>query len=178
MADDYESEAGLQEQTESPTRKWMKNAQNGAVRAFNAVKWILLVVGFFLVLAIIASWNMNRNQTYSKQELQQIRSLVLYAAKSAEEAERIGRDDPLQALLHANYAVCYVNAAKHMVNEQTIEGLSGADMGELEQYLTQLQQTLLHTVERRCKKMPPSMPRGGRVIATAQRQQQQQQQQQ
>lgn len=126
---------------------WMSKVKAGAVRVFHAVKWVALVVVFFLLLAIIASWNMNRKKTYSKEELQNIRSLVLYAAKSAEEAERIGRDDPLQALLHANYAVCYVNAAKHMVDEKTIAGLIGADIQEIEQYLNQLQQTLLSTVE-------------------------------
>lgn len=126
---------------------WMSNLKAGALRVFHAVKWVLLVILVFLVLAIIASWNMNRNVRYSKQELQNIRSLMLYAAKSAEEAERIGTDDPLQALLHANYAVCYVNAAKHMVDDKTIQGLLGSSVAELEQYLAQLQQTLLNQVE-------------------------------
>lgn len=138
---------------------WMSRVKAGALRVFHAVKWVALVVVFFLLLAIVASWNMNRKKSYSKQELQNIRSLVLYAAKSAEEAERIGRDDPLQALLHANYAVCYVNAAKHMVDEKTIEGLIGADVQEIEQYLNQLQQTLLSTVEYQIltPKAPPTL---------------------
>jgi len=139
----------LDESGKNEKKNIFKTIRKKGLEIFHAVKWVLLVVGVFFVLAVIASWNMNRNQTYSKQELQQIKSLTLYAAKSAEEAERIGRDDPLQALLHANYAVCYINAAKHMVNEQTIENLMGADMNELEQYLTQLQETLLGSVEQR-----------------------------
>lgn len=127
-------------------------------KAFHAVKWILLVVFAFIILALIASWNMRRSQKYSKEELQNIKSLVLYAAKSAEEAERIKQTDPLQALLHANYAVCYVNAAKHMVNEKTIGGLLGADVQELEQYLTLLQQSLLNTVEYQILKPSEAIP--------------------
>ena len=130
---------------------WWKGVQNAAVKVFDVLKWVLLVVAVFLVLALLASWNMNRHKTYSKQELQQVHSLVLYAAKSAEEAERVGRTDPMQGLLNANYAVCYVNAAKHMVNDETLESLVGTSMAELEQYLNQLQHTLLQTVLKQCE---------------------------
>ncbi len=149
---EQEEEGGKEEEkvATKPTKKssdWINSLKKGTIRVFHAIKWALLVILFFVVLAIFASWNMKRNKKYSKEELSNIRSLVLYAAKSAEEAERIAEENPLQALLHANYAVCYVNAAKHMVTEQAIEGMLGTDIQELEQYLTQLQQTLLITVE-------------------------------
>lgn len=151
---------------------WWKGVQSAAVKVFNVVKWVLLVIAVFLVLALIASWNMNRHKTYSKQELQQVHSLVLYAAKSAEEAERVGRTDPMQGLLNANYAVCYVNAAKHMVNDETLESLVGTSMAELEQYLNQLQHTLLQTVLKQCE-----VGQLRQQSLAVQKQQQQQQQQ-
>ena len=52
----------------------------------------------------------------------------------------------VQALLHADYSVCYVSAAKHLVDRQTIESLIGTDLNELEAYLKSLQQRLLERV--------------------------------
>ena len=109
-------------------------------------KWILLVVIIFAALAAISIYNARRKRNLTPHQLERIRSLLQYASKSADEAERIADDQPIQALLHADYAVTYFSAARHLVDEKTIESLLGTDFAELQQYLQQLQQRLLERV--------------------------------
>lgn len=130
----------------SKPRKSFKQMCEPLKGVWNVLKWVLLVVLVFAVLAAVSAWNIRRSKTYTKEELERIRSLLEYSAKSAEEAERTERDDPLQALLHANYAICYLNASKHIVDEKAVESLLGAHVPELEHYLKQLQHRLLDTV--------------------------------
>lgn len=110
-----------------------------AKKLWQPLRWVLLVVAVFTVLALASVWNMKRAKTFSKAELSRIQSLLQYSAKSAQEAEKAERDDPLQALLHANYALCYLNACKHIVDTKTIESLLGTNAGELDAYLQDLQ---------------------------------------
>lgn len=115
-------------------------------KMWNSFRWVLLVVAVFTVLALASVWNMKRAKTYTKSELSRIQSLLQYAAKSAEEAERAEKTDPLQALLHANYALCYLNASKHIVDAKTIESLLGSNVDEMDRYLKDLQHRQLQRV--------------------------------
>jgi len=115
-------------------------------KIWHSVKWILLVVVIFAALAAVSIFNSRRKRHLTPHQLERIRSLLQYASKSADEAERIADEQPIQALLHADYAVTYFSAARHMVDEKTIESLLGTDFNELQQYLQQLQQRLLERV--------------------------------
>lgn len=132
--------------------RW-KRMKDGAVRVFNSIKWVLLVIIVLVVVALLARWNVDRTKRYSPAALDKVKQLVEYAGKSAEEAERT-QHDPMQSLLHANYAVCYVNAAKHMVDDETLQKLVVTDMAELEEYLKQLQQRAIQLVEHQATSTP------------------------
>jgi len=115
-------------------------------KIWKSVKWILLVVLIFAALAAVSIFNSRRKRHLTPHQLERIRSLLQYASKSADEAERIAEEQPIQALLHADYAVTYFSAARHLVDEKTIESLLGTDFNELQRYLQQLQQRLLERV--------------------------------
>lgn len=151
--DDEHTSESEDEPAKTPPKKsggsaaaW-KRFKEGAVRVFNSIKWILLVIVILASVALLARWNVERTKRYSPLALDKVKELIDYAAKSAYEAERT-QHDPMQSLLHADYAVCYVNAAKHMVDDETLKKITGNDMAELEQYLKQLQQRAIQLVDR------------------------------
>lgn len=131
-----------------PLRKRLKA---GWCKFWRYFKWILLVIAVFALLAGVSLYNERRSQRLPAYYLDRIQSLLQYASKSADEAERVADDDAVQALLHADYAVTYFSAAKHIVDKQTIQSLIGTNLDELEQYLRSLQQRLIARVYAQCE---------------------------
>lgn len=127
-------------------KAWAKRTKTALCKFWRSIRWILLVVVIFAALAAVSIYNSRRTKRLSPYHLERIRSLLQFASKSADEAERIAEDEPIQALLHANYAVTYFSAAKHLIDAKTIESLIGTNLDELEQYLKALQQRLLARV--------------------------------
>jgi hypothetical protein len=126
------------------------SAGQTATSVFHYIKWVVLVIGLFIAIAFFAKWNASRYQTITKQEKEQIKSLMGYAQKSAQEAQDNMDTDALQALLHSNYAVCYVNAAKHIVGEQALSKIIDMPVQDLEQHVQGLQRSILTKVEQQC----------------------------
>lgn len=129
-----------------PKQSFAKRAKKFWPKFWRYFKWILLVLAIFTVLAVVSVYNEKRDRKLSKHHLDRIQSLLQYASKSADEAERVADEDAIQALLHADYAVTYFSAAKHIVDKRTIESLIGTNLDELEQYLRALQQRLIARV--------------------------------
>lgn len=127
-------------------KKWFSKTKQRVGVVWKSVKWILLVVIVFAALAAVSLYNSRRSRKLTPYQLERIQSLLQYASKSAHEAERIADDQPIQALLHADYAVTYFSAARHLVDEKVIESLIGTNYEELQRYLQQLQQRLLERV--------------------------------
>lgn len=124
------------------------NFKNGVASLYHTLKWVVVVVAFFALLIWASSWNAQRTVQYSETELEKVRELVVYANRSATEAQRVS--DPLQALLHIDYAVCYLNASKHLVPDpKTLEELTGTNLVDLEQSFARAQRRHLEVVERR-----------------------------
>jgi predicted negative regulator of RcsB-dependent stress response len=116
---------------------------------FHKVKWAGLIVLVILVVAGLLTWNSFRVKKYTPETLQKITQLLEFAAKSAEDAERVASEEPLQALYHAHYAICFVNAARFVVDndDKLLKRLSGTDMDELQRYLRSLQTRLSASLE-------------------------------
>lgn len=114
-----------------------------AKKVWDVAKWVLLVIVIFGLLAALSVYNSRKSKRLTPFQYERIKSLLQYASKSAHEAERIASDEPIQALLHADYAVTYFSAARHLTDKATIESLIGANSDELEAYLKGLQQRLV-----------------------------------
>ena len=141
---------------------------------WSAIRWFLAILAVVIAAALFAIWNAQRAQKFSSEELLGIQKLVVFAGKSAREAQRT-QANPLQSLLHVNYALCFINAAKHMVGGiDALQRLATINVVQLVQYLTATQAQLLNKIRQQCadnamqnQLLPPRM----------QQQQQQQQQQ-
>lgn len=113
---------------------------------WSTFKWILLVVVAFAAFALFSMMNTKKSKIPNKSELNHVQSLLSYAAKSAQEAESVQNTDPLQALLHANYAVCYLNASKHMIDDDNVNKILDNNLQQFESNLSNLQQKQIETI--------------------------------
>lgn len=140
----------MAEEHKNVITKTFETVSESVSTVFHSVKWVLLVIAVFLALALLATWNMKRYQTITQSQKDQVKSLMMYASKSAQEAENIKAEDALQALLHANYAMCYFNACKLFVGDETLATIIESPVPPLESYLEDLQNSILDKVEENC----------------------------
>jgi hypothetical protein len=134
----------------APSPIWTR-AKQLVTEHWSAIRWFIGILAVVIAAALFAIWNAKRAQQFSTEELVGIQKLLGFAIKSAREAQKT-LTNPLQSLLHVNYALCFVNAGKHMVGGfETLQTLSpGIDVAELHQHLTQLQAQLLNKIRQQC----------------------------
>lgn len=117
---------------------------------WGTIKWFVIVLAIVIGAALFAIWNAQRTQKFSTEELNGIQKLINFAAKSAREAQKT-QSNTLQSLLHVNYGICFINAAKHMVGSMdTLQNLSPININEMYQFLTQTQIHLLNRIRQQC----------------------------
>lgn len=54
------------------------------------------------------------------------------------------------ALQHANYAISYLHAARHCVNDTVLERVSGVDVHDLQRVSSERQRSLLSSIKKDC----------------------------
>mgnify|MGYP006910163256 CR=1 FL=1 len=114
------------------------------------IKWFIGVLLFVIAAAIFALWNSSRSQKFSSEELAGIQRLVVFAGKSAREAQKT-QQNTLQSLLHTIYALCFINSAKHMVGGlDALQKLTPVNIVEMHEFLTNSQMRLLSKVQQQC----------------------------
>jgi len=117
----------------------------------DTIKWFVIVIAALLAIAILSLWNERRTQRFSKDEVKGVRNLLYFANSSAQQAQK-SLASPLQALLHVNYSICFINAAKHMVGESTLQSLADFDVATLHAQLENTQANLLMKINQQCLK--------------------------
>ena len=117
---------------------------------WSTIRWFVAILAVVVAAALFAMWNAQRAQRFSADELAGVQRLIVFAGKSAREAQKT-QTNTLQSLLHVIYAVCFINAAKHMVGGiDALQRLTPVNIVELQQYLTQSQAQLLNRVQQQC----------------------------
>lgn len=138
-------------QTVSEPSLWDR-AKTVIVENWSTIQWFVIILGILIAAALFAIWNAQRSQKFSAEELNGIQKLIHFASKSARESQRT-QVNSLQSLLHTNYALCFINAAKHMVGGfETLQSLTPTiNVAELHQFLTQSQIQLLTKIRQQCQ---------------------------
>jgi len=136
--------------TQTGKASLLQRAKGALVNNWNTIRWFVAILALVVAAALFAHWNEQRAQKFSTEELSGIRKLVTFAGKSAREAQRT-QSNPLQALLHVNYALCFVNAANHMIGDPaTLQKLSNINVIALKQHLMTSQAQLLNKIRNQC----------------------------
>lgn len=127
-----------------------ERAKRTVSESWSTIRWFVAILALVVAAALFAHWNAQRAQQFSAEELNGIRKLVVFAGKSAREAQKT-QANSLQALLHVNYALCFVNAAKHMVGSAaTLQQLTNVNVAALQQHLVTSQAHLLNKIRAQC----------------------------
>ena len=117
---------------------------------WTTIRWFLVVLLFVIGAALFALWNASRAQRFSTDELEGIQRLIVFAGKSAREAQKT-QQNTLQSLLHTIYAICFINSAKHMVGSMdALQKLTPVNVAEMHEYLTASQMQLLSKIQQQC----------------------------
>ena len=113
----------------------------------------LTALGVVLFLSLVSKWTFDSGRTYPRYIVRRIRSLIRDAihwnATSVQDA------NPLLALVHATYALAYLNTARHMVSDKDIERVMGVQPRELMFELQQNQDRVMQQVAAKCPKLKP-----------------------
>lgn len=117
---------------------------------WTTIRWFIIVLLFVVGAALFALWNASRAQRFSAEELAGIERLIVFAGKSAREAQKT-QQNTLQALLHTIYAICFINSAKHMVGGiDALQKLTPINVVEMHEYLSHSQMQLLSKIQQQC----------------------------
>lgn len=129
------------------------NVKETIVGSWSTIRWFVIILAVVIGAALIAHWNSQRAQQFSAKELDGVRTLIDYATKCTDEAQRT-HNNSLQSLLHTNYAICFINAAKHMVggDVETLQTIIGAkaNVAQLHAHLNASQAQLLRKIRQQC----------------------------
>lgn len=135
---------------ESEDTSVFQKAKDFVSNNWTTIKWFIGVLLFVIAAAIFALWNSSRSQKFSSEELAGIQRLVVFAGKSAREAQKT-QQNTLQSLLHTIYALCFINSAKHMVGGlDALQKLTPVNIVEMHEFLTNSQMRLLSKVQQQC----------------------------
>ena len=116
----------------------------------------LIVVAVIIALVIFFAWA-NRWNVERKKELspKAIQAVKLLMTKAVQYSGQIAQDDnPLFALLHANYALAYVETARSIATDQQILRVSRYNAQALYERLLQSQQAAMQAIAEQVEKPP------------------------
>ena len=89
----------------------------------------LLVILVVLLIAVLSRWSAKPSGKYSPQVAQSVRKMVKEAARWSTVSEQ--DSNAMLKLLHATYAVAYLNVARTMAGDKDIEALAKVRIDEL-----------------------------------------------
>lgn len=125
------------------------------------LKWSVFVVSIMLVLALLSLWTGNSTPTYSKDYINNLRSLVQQALQWNTTAQQDTND--LVRLMHATSAVAYFNAARTLATGKDLSRISGVNVQEVRDLLDRTQKDAMQRVTHAC---PPLKPSGVYVMGS------------
>ena len=112
-------------------------------------KYALGVVGGVLVLALLSKWAFQTGKNYPQYILRHIHRLVQEAVRW----HRVAKQDanPLIKVVHGTYAVCYMDVARNLVNDDDIVKItSGLQPRELAHEMQQQQAMAVRELAQSC----------------------------
>ena len=121
---------------------------------------VLVLLGV-LVIALLSKWSVGGGSRFSPKLARDVKSLVTEAARWSAVSENDG--NAMLRVLHATYAVAYVNAARTFADDKNLERMSGVRIQELQTQVQAQQQAAIQKVGTAC---PGIVPEGAHVLYT------------
>lgn len=114
-----------------------------------AFHYTMIIIGIVIVLAVLSKWS--DSTSYSKPFLKKIKALIEQATRYNSMAQQ--DTAPLVQLMHCNYAMSYANVARLIASDTDIENITGIDIHELINYLSECQAYCVKNIGQQCPKI-------------------------
>lgn len=121
---------------------------------------VLVVLGV-LVVALLSKWSGGSATRFPPKFTRDVKSLVTEAARWSAVAEQ--DTNAMLRVLHATYAVAYLNAARTFADDKDLERISGVRVPELQAQMQTQQQDAIQKVGVKC---PSVVPEGAQALYT------------
>ena len=145
-----------------PDSKWMRDQTTAIASPTSGWQWGKAAVVILLALALLAllsKWSGDSHR-YPRSVVNKVKSLVQesirWSATSSQDTNQ------LLSLMHATYALAYLNVARHLVADQDIVRMVGVQPQEL---MHELQEKQDGAVQKVCAECPQLQPASGRFTA-------------
>ena len=112
----------------------------------------IIVLMVILIIALLAKWVSSR-QSYSNDMVRQIKHVLSEAARWQAMCQQ--DQNVAMALMHANYAVAYVNVVRQLMTDENIRNSAGVNMQEFVMQLHETQQRCLQALSQICPAVQP-----------------------
>jgi hypothetical protein len=107
-----------------------------------------VVIGVAVALAMANKWNEQRKEGAPRQVREKLQTLMIQAVQYSGQAQQ--DQNPMFALLHANYAIAYLTVARSLASDETIASLTGYSPQKLYPLLMQAQQDTMQSLAKFC----------------------------
>lgn len=108
------------------------------------------IIGFALITKII---NIKPRASYSNEVLATVKNLISQSISWHNQSQQ--DSDPLFSFKHSIYAISYLNAARDLVSDATIQKVSGIDVHETLKSLENYQQSVSKKISKSCPIVNP-----------------------
>ncbi len=110
------------------------------------LKWAVVMLGVMLAVALLSKWTGHTGPRYNRKFMKNIEVLVKQARSWHQTAEQ--DQNKLVALIHANFAIAYLNSVRQVVSDKEIERITKVNVPELQVMFEATQQQLLEDLGR------------------------------
>lgn len=117
------------------------------------IKWALIVTGIVILVAGMSKWSGHNGPRYSRGFMQQVENLVNQATKWHLTAKQ--DQNPMVAMMHADFALAYITAARKLLPDHDIERITSVKVAELQTFLESDQQQAMERILYTCPYLKP-----------------------
>jgi len=130
----------------SPSQRSPRNES----KAPSAITVGLCVGGVVLVVVVVAALMSKSTAQASPHTQMLLKNSARWAA--------VARDgtNPVLKLTHVNYAMAYLNAARHSADDATIASICGAPFAEFSDYVESIQSDAMASIAVKCPDIAPA----------------------
>ena len=113
----------------------------------------LVVVGVLILVAFVSKWGGQRHKAYPPNVIKSCKRLVGQAARWGNAA--VQDTVPLLKLVHVNYGMAYVRAARTLADDEELQRITQVDVRELYLLLETQQQDIIKEIIKQCPNLQP-----------------------
>lgn len=119
----------------------------------NYFKSALIVIGIIFVISILSKWTESSTPNYTNRFQKQIKSILEQASRWHVLSKQ--DSNPVLSIVHADYALAYVNILRQMLSEEDLARLTDTNISEFIYLLEEDQKKAIQHISDQCPHVKP-----------------------